>query len=131
MSRVEHFKQGLIAGVRDRSWRGWRERARQARRWAFLAEAGHLLEEALDFDSTLERIASLVVPSIGDRATVDLADPDAAVQPELAPTRMVAPLRARGRTLGDVTVISDKSGRRYDEEGLVLPQVFATLCPIA
>src|SRR3954471_4807398 len=114
--RVEHLTQGLIAAVRDRSWRGRRERARQARRWAFLAEAGHLLEEALDFDSTLERIASLLVPSIGDRATVDAVDPGGAVGPELAPTRMVAPLRARGRTLGALTVVSEESGRRYDEE---------------
>src|SRR4051794_14765600 len=131
MSRVEHLRQGLIAGVRDRSWRGRRERARQARRWAFLAEAGHLLEEALDFESTLERIASLLVPSMGDRATVDRIDPDATVEPEVSPTRMVTPLRARGRTLGAVTVISDQSGRRYDEEDLALLQELAARCALA
>src|SRR4051794_8223035 len=81
MSRVEDLKQGLIAGVRDRSWRGRGERARQARRWALLAEVGHLLEASLDFESTLERIASLVVPGAGDRAVVHVIDPDGSVRP--------------------------------------------------
>src|SRR4051794_1565669 len=131
MSRVEHLRQGLIAGVRDRSWRGRRERARQARRWAFLAEAGHLLEEALDFESTLERIASLLVPSIGDKAEVRAAEPGDTIEAELAPTRMVAPLRARGRTLGALTVVSEESGRRYDDEDLALLQELAARCALA
>src|SRR3954466_5230116 len=97
MSRVEHLRQGLIAGVRDRSWRGRRERARQARRWAFLAAARHLLQEGLDLESPLERIASLLVPSIGDKAEVRAAEPGDTIEAELAPTRMMAPLRARGR----------------------------------
>jgi diguanylate cyclase (GGDEF)-like protein len=171
MSRVEHLKQGLIAGVRDRSWRARRERDLQARRWAFLAEAGHLLEASLDFDSTLERIASLVVPSIGDCAVVHVVDPDGSIrrmavthadpakaalaaergdeppqedapagpgkvirtgEPELIPdSSMVVPLRARGRTLGTLSVISDESGRHYDEEDLALLQELAARCALA
>src|SRR3954454_9850477 len=74
MSRVDNLTQGLIAGVRGRSRRSRRERERQARRWAYLAEAGHLLDSSLDFDSTLERIASLAVPSLGDWAIVHVLD---------------------------------------------------------
>ena len=196
MSRVEHLKQGLIAGVRGRSWRARRERDLQARRWAFLAEAGHLLEASLDFDSTLERIASLVVPSIGDWAVVHVIDPDGSIrrmavthadpaqaalaadggdeppredapagpgkvirtgEPELIAdisesllaavardedhlrslrelgfrSSMVVPLRARGRTLGTLTVISAESGRRYDEDDLALLQELAARCALA
>src|SRR4051812_41823976 len=80
MRNVEQMKQGLIAGVRKRAWRARRERDRQARRWAFLAEAGQLLEDALDFDSTMERIATLAVPSVGDWAVVHVVESDGAIR---------------------------------------------------
>src|SRR3954454_3931048 len=58
MRNVEQMKQGLIAGVRKRRWRPRRERDRQPRRWAFLAEAGQLLEDALASAPTMERTAT-------------------------------------------------------------------------
>jgi signal transduction histidine kinase len=42
----------------------------------FLAEAGHLLAESLDYDVTLSTLAALVVPRLADWCIVDLAEDD-------------------------------------------------------
>jgi PAS domain S-box-containing protein len=72
-----------------------RERAEERRHrseesLSFLAEAGHILAETLDYDSTLANLARLVVPRLADWFIVDLAEDDgtirrvavAAAQPE-------------------------------------------------
>jgi PAS domain S-box-containing protein len=51
-----------------------RERAEE--RLDFLAEAGHLLAESLDYDATLATLADLVVPRLADWCIVDLAEED-------------------------------------------------------
>jgi PAS domain S-box-containing protein len=43
---------------------------------AFLAEAGHVLADSLDYDSTLATLASLVVPRLADWFIVDLVESD-------------------------------------------------------
>ena len=58
-----------------------RERAEERRRKSeealgFLAEAGHLLAESLDYDATLATLADLVVPRLADWCIVDLVDED-------------------------------------------------------
>ena len=46
------------------------------RRAHFLAEAAALLDESLDYESTLQAVASLVVPWLADWCSVDIADSD-------------------------------------------------------
>jgi PAS domain S-box-containing protein len=58
-----------------------RDRAEDRRRRSeealgFLAEAGHLLSESLDYDVTLSTLADLVVPRLADWCIVDLAEDD-------------------------------------------------------
>lgn len=51
-----------------------RKQAEQAMR--LLAEAGEVLAESLEFETTLARVAALAVPSLGDWCAVDLLAPD-------------------------------------------------------
>src|SRR5437588_455334 len=51
-------------------------RERAEARLRFLAEAGHLLNESLDYDATLATLADLVVPRLADWCIVDLAEDD-------------------------------------------------------
>jgi diguanylate cyclase (GGDEF)-like protein/PAS domain S-box-containing protein len=44
---------------------------------------------------------------------------------------MVVPLRARGRTLGDIALVSAESGRLYDEDDLAMTQELAIRCALA
>jgi GAF domain-containing protein len=44
---------------------------------------------------------------------------------------MIAPLTARGRTLGAITFVSAESGRRYDEDDLPLAEDLAARCALA
>ena len=58
-----------------------RDRAEERRRRSeealgFLAEAGHLLSESLDYDVTLSTLADLVVPRLADWCIVDVAEED-------------------------------------------------------
>ena len=51
-------------------------RDRAEARLTFLAEAGHVLAESLDYDATLATLADLVVPRLADWCIVDLAEED-------------------------------------------------------
>src|SRR5215211_1881106 len=44
---------------------------------------------------------------------------------------MCVPLRARGRTIGAITLVSSKPDRRYDEEDLLLAENLAHRCALA
>ena len=44
---------------------------------------------------------------------------------------MIAPLTARGRTLGAITFVSAESGRRFDEDDLALAEDLAARCALA
>lgn len=49
--------------------------AKQTERWLrLLADAGELLSESLDYERTLQRVASLAVPVLADWCAVDLLD---------------------------------------------------------
>ena len=55
-----------------------RKRAEQTAR--FLADASTALAVLVDFDSTLQKVSSLAVPSFADWATVDLAEADGSLR---------------------------------------------------
>ena len=55
-----------------------RKRAEQTAR--FLADASAALAVLVDFDSTLQKVSSLAVPSFADWATVDLAEADGSLR---------------------------------------------------
>lgn len=49
-------------------------------RLAFLWEASHALSSSLDYETTLRTVARLMVPTLGDFAAVDLADPNGGLE---------------------------------------------------
>ncbi len=51
-------------------------RERAEARLGFLADAGHVLAESLDYDATLATLATLVVPRLADWCIVDLVEDD-------------------------------------------------------
>jgi signal transduction histidine kinase len=55
-------------------------RERAEARLRFLAEAGHVLNESLDYDTTLATLADLVVPRLADWCIVDLAEEDGSMR---------------------------------------------------
>ncbi|PAP75899.1 PAS domain S-box protein [Rubrivirga marina] len=63
---------GVNTDVHDR-----RRAETQAR---FLAEAGRLAEEALDFDATLDRLATLAVPGFSDWCSISLRQDDGSIE---------------------------------------------------
>jgi PAS domain S-box-containing protein len=65
----------LVAAVMARD-RAEDRRRRSEEALGFLAEAGHLLAESLDYDTTLATLADLVVPRLADWCIVDLAEDD-------------------------------------------------------
>jgi PAS domain S-box-containing protein len=69
----------LIAAVRARDTAEERRR-RSEEALGFLAEAGHLLVESLDYDVTLTTLADLVVPRMADWCIVDLAEEDGSMR---------------------------------------------------
>lgn len=77
--RVAHLEQ-----ERDRllvQERAAREAAEAARsRAAFLAEASRVLASSLDYETTLRRVAELVVPRMADWCTVDIVREDGTIQ---------------------------------------------------
>jgi PAS domain S-box-containing protein len=52
------------------------EREQALRRARFLAEAGAILDQSLDYDSTLTAVSRLVVPWLADWCAVDIRDTD-------------------------------------------------------
>jgi signal transduction histidine kinase len=57
------------------------EAEQQARQYsAFLAEASLALSSSLDYEATLQKIAELAVPTLGDSCTVDIVGADGQIQ---------------------------------------------------
>ena len=55
------------------------DRRRAETRATFLADAGRLVEEALDFDAALDRIAALAVPAFADWCSISLRRDDGSI----------------------------------------------------
>ncbi|HLZ31478.1 MAG TPA: GAF domain-containing protein [Chloroflexota bacterium] len=64
--------------VREQSARAEAEAAQ--RRLAFLAEASQVLALSLDFETTLQGVANLVVPALADWCCVDILEPDGSIR---------------------------------------------------
>ena len=97
------------------------DRVRAERGLKLLADVGEALDTALGVEERLERLAELVVPTLADFCTIDLIRPDGSVHRVAAAhddpdpvERVEAPLVARGRPLGTLTLGNGVSGRRYD-----------------
>lgn len=56
------------------------EMRRAGERQRFLAEAGRLLSESLNVETTLAQLADLSVPTLADWCLVDVADPDGSIR---------------------------------------------------
>jgi PAS domain S-box-containing protein len=65
----------LVAAAMMRDRADYRRR-KSEEALVFLAEAGHVLAESLDYDVTLNTLANLVVPRVADWCIVDLAEED-------------------------------------------------------
>jgi GAF domain-containing protein len=170
--------------VIDRGQRQTRDARRESDRLAFLAGANEVLEESLDYEETLRRLARYVTPAIADWCVVHLATDDDDLRPvaiahqdpeqvqmaldlqarypvdPASPTGVpavvrsgrpeiyehiddemlvqaardqdqldvlrrlgmrsviIAPLRARDRTFGALTLVSAESGSGYDRDDL-------------
>jgi signal transduction histidine kinase len=74
--RAESERERLLA--EEQAARREAEAGRQ--RLAFLAEASRVLASSLDYETTLQRVAHLAVPTMADWCFVDVADPDGSVR---------------------------------------------------
>ncbi len=109
-------------------------------RLTFLARAGATLAAAQDDDEALRRLAALAVPALGDSCIIELtgADgrsrrvaaqpPDATVPAGPNDTTTAAPLLARGRALGTLTV--HRSGSRYEPDDVAQVEEVARLAAL-
>jgi PAS domain S-box-containing protein len=112
------------------------ERFESEERQRFLAEFTARLVESPDYDSTLYNLTQLMLETLADACAIDLTMLDGSLRrvttaekkpgtriPEntdevLSDDCMCLPLKARGRTLGQITLVSDKARHRYDEYDL-------------
>jgi PAS domain S-box-containing protein len=117
----------------------------------FLSEAGRLLSGSLRPEERLRDVARLAVPAIADACTIDLVDvngdsrrlaaqglggglePDASApgivlstgEPAVGTSALFVPLKARGRAIGVLGLISAPGGRRYEEDDLRMAEDLA------
>ena len=107
------------------------ERVQSEERQRFLAEFSARLVESPDYESTLVNLANLMLEMMADGCAIDLASADgsphrvtvAVKHPDIRVPEVVGevlqdgcislPLKARGRTLGQITMVSDVARHRY------------------
>jgi len=116
-------------------------------RLRFLAEASELLSSSLEFETALERLAELCVPTIAESCIVDVVRGDGSVErvaaagtagaadsagsvigsgkPEIEDSWMSVPLIARERVLGAISFGSAESERSFGPESLAFAQEIA------
>jgi signal transduction histidine kinase len=130
------FASGISVAV------GMRQRLSEQLRTAegnavFINRASELLSSSLAVQETMRSLARLCVPALGDWCAIDLADGPApsGVGPvgaapivqvlqsgrtQLLDEAIIAPMIARGRTLGAVTVVRGDSRRLYTADDVPL-----------
>lgn len=119
------------------------ERVESEERQRFLAEFSARLVEAPDYELTLQNLANLMLEMMADACAIDLTQPDGTLRRVTIATKdsnlhipdnidevlsggcMSLPLKARGRTLGMITVVSVDSRPRYEAYDLAFAQELA------
>jgi sigma-B regulation protein RsbU (phosphoserine phosphatase) len=109
------------------------DRVRAERGLQLLFEVGEALDATLGVEERLARLAALLIPTLADSCTIEMLDPsgemrkvagsacdgddhEAGSDPDPDPARLiVAPLRARGRDVGRLTLRIGRSTRAYDD----------------
>jgi PAS domain S-box-containing protein len=117
-----------------------RRRAEAARERALdrarlIAEASAMLDQSLDYQSTLRNMSRLMVPRVADWCAIDVTEPDDTLRrvseagtdpgPSDPSRSVVVPMIARGRTLGTITLRAAETGRSYDDEDRLLAEELA------
>ena len=139
----------IVAIIRD-----IRERKRMEKVQRLLGDVSAELAATLDYETTLDRMAHLVVPTVADGCLVDVVESDAAIRrvavahvdpvrrhvlrsdvPESTrrrstqrPHEIVVPIVSRKQTLGVLTLIADVSRRRFCEADVQLARGLADRC---
>jgi PAS domain S-box-containing protein len=89
--------------VREQSARAEAESAQ--RRQTFLAEASHILASSLDYETTLQSLVNLVVPTLADYCSIDIREPEGSTRRlAQAPIDLVEPwvLADEPRHVGEI-----------------------------
>jgi PAS domain S-box-containing protein len=73
---IERERASLM--VREREFRRAAEEAQQ--RTEFIAEVGTVLDTALDYRQSLEQLARIAVPRLGDWCVIDVLEPDGSIE---------------------------------------------------
>jgi PAS domain S-box-containing protein len=112
-------------------------------RLELLARAGEAFSGTFDYEEILQRVISLVVPTLGDFAYFEIAEPDGLRRVtgtnddhEVRPARLLGsaitvPLQAQGEVFGSLTLAFDESGRRHSDDDVKLAEELARRAAIA
>jgi PAS domain S-box-containing protein len=106
------------------------DRVRAERGLQLLFDVGEALDATLGVEERLARLAELVIPTLADSCTIEMLDPSGEMRTvagtacdgepgeadDRDPARLiVAPLRARGRDVGRLTLRAKALTRSYDD----------------
>jgi signal transduction histidine kinase/integral membrane sensor domain MASE1 len=136
---------GAAIGERDQAQR--RAEAAQQRA-SFLADASKILTSGLDYDQTVQNIARLIVPALGEHCTVDAVGPGGAVRriaeasktshdsseiplATASSSSLTVPLKNRDRVLGAITFARAASEGQGIADDMAFSEEFATRAAIA
>ena len=112
------------------------------RRFRLLSAVADVGNRATTLEEAVDRLLDMLTPAFADACALDAAIAGAerrvGVRPHGADeqvahalgdgpctARLVLPLRARGRTIGTLSALLDRSGRRYSAADLAFAEVFA------
>ena len=119
------------------------DRVQSEERQRFLAEFSARLVESPDYDATLFNLAQLLLEMMADGCAIDLTGSEGAMRRVAVATKhpgihipenleevlredcICLPLKARGRTLGMITLVSDRARHRYDTYDLEFAEELA------
>jgi signal transduction histidine kinase len=139
--------------VREQSARVEAEAAQ--RRLAVLADASQILAASLDYESSLQDVADLLVPRLADGCFVDISEVDGSVrrvasavdgdvdtdsaartvlrtgQPWLSPTTLSVPLVTHAGVTGALTLVAAQNRPAFETTDLDLAEHIARRCALA
>lgn len=87
-----------------------------ARRARFISRVTAAISASLELDVVLDDVAKLLVPTLGDTCTIELATGEPVGESENDVTMMITPLIARGRRVGAIRFAMSTSERSYDDD---------------